>query len=324
MNLLFLGTSSGVPTRQRNVSGLALLGASKQWCLVDCGEATQHQILRTKLSLNKLSAILITHVHGDHCYGLPGLLSSASLAGREKPLTIVAPKAIQAYILQVAELTKMHLTFEIIFVPIEEVTAVEQIMTYWNINVCSLSHRVPSYGYVFQETEMPSRLNVDALEKAGIPPGPEWGKLQRGESVTRSDGTILSPESFLLPPAKGRKLIVCGDNDQPELLSDEAKNTDLLVHEATFTDDWIAKAGNTYGHSSAGQVARFAQAASIPNLILTHFSARYAGQKNDENGLTVVEDEARASYGGNLYLAKDFEEYKLNIHGELVLESQAD
>lgn len=215
MNLLFLGTSSGVPTRQRNVSGLALLGPGKQWCLVDCGEATQHQILRTRLSLRKLSTILITHVHGDHCYGLPGLLSSASLAGRENPLTIVAPIAIQTLIEQVRELTKMHMTFDINFIPVEDVKTVQEAMTYWDVKACPLSHRVPSYGYTFLETQTVNKLNVEALKQAGISPGPEWGKLQRGEAVTLSDGTLLLADSFLLPPSKGKKIIVCGDNDSP-------------------------------------------------------------------------------------------------------------
>src|SRR5690606_5869892 len=160
MRLTFLGTSSGTPTRSRNVSGLAINRKNrKEWFLVDCGEGTQHQILRTAYSLSRLSAVFITHVHGDHCYGLPGLLSSASMQGRSKPLPIVAPIALHEFLRVAFETTKVELSFHIEFVAVENLLEPLEIDGF-AVTRIPLSHRVPSYAYRFEETRLPRKLDV--------------------------------------------------------------------------------------------------------------------------------------------------------------------
>ncbi len=174
MNLLFLGTSAGVPTKQRNVSGIALRESKgKGWYLIDCGEGTQHQVLHTKLSFHSLKAIFITHVHGDHCYGLPGILASAAMGGRKAPLTIVAPAGIKAWLEATCEVTQLCLPFALEFIASDDLPSVE----FENIAVetFSLSHRVASYAYTFTERKVDAALDVDKLAQKGIPRGPLWG-----------------------------------------------------------------------------------------------------------------------------------------------------
>ncbi|MCL7929706.1 MBL fold metallo-hydrolase [Halomonas llamarensis] len=196
MNLLFLGTSAGVPTKSRNVSGVALRESKgKGWYLIDCGEGTQHQVLHTKLSLNSLKAILITHVHGDHCYGFPGLLASAAMNGRTAPLTIVAPAGIKAWLDATYEATQLSLSFTLEFVASDDLPSVE----FENIAVATyrLSHRSPSYAYEFTERKVDAALDVDKLAQKGIPRGPLWGQLKQGIDIEFA-GERLKSRGFLI------------------------------------------------------------------------------------------------------------------------------
>jgi len=317
MNLMFLGTSAGMPTRFRNVTALAVQEeVGRTWYLVDCGEATQHQILRTKLSLNRLAAIFITHVHGDHCYGLPGLLASAGMSGRVDPLTIVAPRGIEAWIKSTLQHTTLYLPFELQFI------ATESLSDFHIGNVCvdaiALSHRVASYAYSFTEVKVDSRLNQEKLTTDGVPRGPLWGEIKNGIDV-EYEGRWLRSEDYLLFDNKPRKIVVGGDNDRPELLADACRDCNVLVHEATYTADVAKKSGESFGHSSAEQVAAFAESVSIPNLILTHFSARYQGDPAKSPSIEDIRKEAADFYKGNLFLAKDFAHYALQKSGELRL-----
>ncbi len=232
MDLLFLGTSSGTPTRARNVSGLALLeDTSKGWYLIDCGEGTQHRLLRTPLSLHRLRAIFITHVHGDHCFGLPGLLASAGMMGRKAPLEIIAPEGIEAWIRATLQMSQSWLGYELIF------RAVESLGEWCSLNMrveaIALSHRVPCYGYRFTEARPDPRLNIDRLERDGIPRGPLWGQLARGVDVECEGRTLRSDDylNFTRPP---RRIVVGGDNDRPELLADACQAAHVLIHEANL------------------------------------------------------------------------------------------
>ena len=315
MDLLFLGTSSGTPTKARNVSGLALLDDSgKGWYLIDCGEATQHQLLRTPLTLHGLRAIFITHVHGDHCYGLPGLLASAGMAGRQEPLDIIAPAAIEGWIRATLDMSQSWLPYELKFHPTES-------LDHWTnlqirVEATTLSHRVPSWGYTFTETRPDPRLDIDKLERDGIPRGPIWGELARGHDVPL-DGRLMRSNEYLQPTRAPRRIVIAGDNDRPDLLRDACEDTHVLVHEATYTQP-IAEAGKAdFGHSTAAQVAAFAQSVGVPNLVLTHFSARY--QNAPRRGLSMEDIRAEAVhvYQGTLFLAKDFLRLRLGKNGEL-------
>ena len=319
MEITFLGTSSGSPTKSRNVSGLALKKAgAKPWILIDCGEATQHRLLHTPLSLNGLQAICITHVHGDHCYGMPGLLASAAMSGRTAPLTIIGPAALQGWVEATQEATHLTLPYSLHFIDVavlagrQDRVAVEG----FDISALPLSHRVPSFGYEFVETGMPRKLDVDKLKANGIASGPEWGRLQRGERVILADGRVIDGHDYLLATRAPRKVIIGGDNDTPALLAERVASAQVLVHEATFTQAIANKVGPGPQHSSAMAIAQFAAQGSVPNLILTHFSPRF---KDGGTGLTIrdIELEAREHYGGRLFLARDLDVFHLNRKGEL-------
>jgi len=318
MEFQFFGTGSGTPSKTRNVSGLALRSrASSDWALVDCGEGTQHQILRTRWSLHDLRAVFITHLHGDHCYGLPGLLASAGMLNRTSHLYLVGPAPLRSYLQGVMDTTELGLPFPIEFVDVAVLDGAEPLPDF-HVRPTTLSHRIPSFAYSFTERTVERKLDSARLKAAGVAPGEAWGRLQRGEDVRLADGRVLRALEFLLSPRKARKIIVAGDNDRPELLLDEAREADVLVHEATYTDEVLRKVGPGPQHSSARMTASAAAAARVPNLVLTHFSPRY----QDEGALTIqaIEDEARSYYDGKLFLARDFDSYVLDRQGKLAIE----
>ena len=357
LKLTFLGTSAGVPTKQRNVTALAIeclnphaSGSSKgnqqnsnsqnkksrPWLLIDCGEGTQQQLLHTKLSLRQLTAICITHVHGDHCYGLPGLLASAAMSGRREPLTLIAPKAISALLDAFILHTELYLPFTLNFVSIEDLLSQEvnkgkvkidldnqhQLM----IEVYPLSHRVPSHGFGITQTISRRTLNTSKLTADGIPASALWGKLQQGENVITEDGQHLHSADYVHDDVQRTKVVIAGDNDTPECLSEAVMDADLLVHEATYTHEVMMaiQARNPDFdpmHSSAHIVGTFAQKMSLKNIILTHFSARYQSFDNPDSetpNMAYIRLVAQSVYQGNLWLAEDFAQYTVNGATDLV------
>lgn len=314
MTLTFLGTSSGTPTRHRNVSGLAVQTAlDADWFLIDCGEGTQHRVLQTPLSLHQLAAVCITHGHGDHCYGLPGLLASAGMGGRTKPLTLIAPQPVWAWFEATRRLTDLHLPYEV-----EHVDPANTPQVYaaagLSIERHALQHRVPSYAYRIQVQTRQTRLKTDALRATGLPPGPAWRALQLGEDVP-FDGRLLRSADFAQTQVDTAAAVLGGDNADPALLRAACEGAQLLVHEATYTQALLDKVGPGPMHSSAHLVAEFAQAAGLPNLVLTHFSARH----QDEEGLAALMAETQAHYCGHAFLAQDLDVYALDRSGQLTV-----
>ena len=359
LKLTFLGTSAGVPTKQRNVTALAIeclnphaSGSSKgnqphsnsqnkksrPWLLIDCGEGTQQQLLHTKLSLRQLTAICITHVHGDHCYGLPGLLASAAMSGRREPLTLIAPKAISALLDAFILHTELYLPFTLNFVSIEDLLSQEvnvnkgkvkidldnqhQLM----IEVYPLSHRVPSHGFGITQTIIRRTLNTGKLIADGVPASALWGKLQQGKNVITEDGQHLHSAVYVHDDVQRTKVVIAGDNDTPECLSEAVMDADLLVHEATYTHEVMMaiQARNPDFdpmHSSAHIVGTFAQKMSLKNIILTHFSARYQSFDNPDSetpNMAYIRLDAQSVYQGNIWLAEDFAQYSVNGATDLV------
>jgi ribonuclease Z len=315
MEFQFLGTSSGTPSRARNVSALALRAeGARGWSLVDCGEGTQHRILRAPLSLHDLDAVFITHMHGDHCYGLPGLLASAGMQNRSAPLTVVGPAPLRDFLDAVMANTELGLPYRL---DVVDVAALGELaLPALTVHATPLSHRVPCWAYTFVERQVEARLDTAKLRAAGVPPSEVWGRIQRREDVALADGRLLRAADFLQTSRRARRAIVAGDNDTPDLLLDEMRGADLLVHEATYTQAVLEKIGPGPRHSSARTVARAAAAAHLPNLVLTHFSPRY--QEGDGPlSIGAVEAEARAEYGATLFLARDLERYRLDRHGVL-------
>lgn len=319
LGLYFLGTSSGVPTKERNVSGIAVtLPEPKSWVLVDCGEGTQHQILNSPLSLPSLKAICITHVHGDHCYGLPGLLASAGMSGRKEPLLIVAPKEVEQMFYAVKDSTDLHLPYEVKFVETNSKTGYE--VDGVSVIAIELSHRVPSHAFCFDASSSKQTLNRDKLVTDGIDRGPMWGEIQKGNDIDLDGGNIICAADYLDVEPISERIVVAGDNDDPNLLSNVMQSADVLVHESTYTEELLEKVGAGPQHSSALRVAKFAESCGVKNLVLTHFSARYHS-KNDgsKNSIDEVRLEAERVYSGNLFLANDHDEFELSDRGKLAL-----
>ncbi|WP_145182262.1 MBL fold metallo-hydrolase [Pseudomonas sp. URMO17WK12:I11] len=317
MDLQFLGTSSGVPTKSRNVSATAVIETTgKRWYLVDCGEGTQHQLLRSALSLHDLRGIFITHVHGDHCFGLPGLLASAAMAGRSEALDVVLPAALHDWLRLSLSATATCLPFALQLLAVED-------MGQWRsdalaVDTVQLSHRVPSLGFVFTETAPNHRLDTQRLQALGIPRGPLWGELARGLTVQHA-GQRWHGRDFFQASRPPQRVIVCGDNDNPGALADLAQDVDVLVHEATYTRPIVARNGNAFGHSTAASIAHFAEQARVRNLVLTHFSARYQADPRRSPCIDDVRNEARQFYTGHLTLARDLQRYHLGRNGQLTL-----
>lgn len=320
LTLTFLGTSSGVPTRHRNVTSLIVhTGPGRQWWMVDCGEATQHRLQRVPYSVHDLAGICITHVHGDHSYGLPGLLASASMTGRTKPLILIAPKAIKAWLDATLLHTELFLTYPLIHIDVDSAELVHEQPGLQSLRITrhALSHRAPSVGYRFEVENSKWKLDKDALLARGVPSGPDWGQLHAGKDVTLADGTVLAADDYRQVQRERAVVVIGGDNDTPALLEQACQGAQLLVHEATYTEAMLQKVGPGPTHSSVQRVARFAAAASVPNLILTHFSARY----HHADGMAELAAEARQFYHGTLYLARDFDTYELDAQGVLTLSS---
>ncbi len=300
MKIHFLGTSSGCPSLSRNVSATGVqLDSTKSWLLVDCGEGTQHQIAKSQLNAYHLSTILITHIHGDHCYGLPGLLASISMSGRKELVTLIAPQAIIDFVLNCFELTEMEPGFELVTQPWEAIT--ESVSAPGcEIEIMPLQHRVPSVGFKITETDVPRKLKLTKLAEANIESGPHFNALQKGIDVMYV-GQQLKSEQFTYFSWRPRCIIICGDNDKPSLLENYVDGVDVLVHEATFMRCDLLKIAHYTGHSDAQRIAEFAQKVAVPTLVLFHFSSRYHG----EGMLQGLEREAKTYFHNELVLAYD-------------------
>ena len=277
--------------------------------------------MSTPLSGHHLGAIFITHVHGDHCYGLPGMLSHAAISGRTQPLTIVGPAPIELMVRTTLSASDAALPFEVEFIDV----ALRRQLSFddFTVDVFACSHRVPSYAYRFTERITRNRLDTQALQAAGLPRGPDWGALQRGETVRLAQGRELRPEDYLLPERSPLSAVIAGDNDTPALLDEACRSAQVLIHEATYTDDLLNDRRARYQHSSAGQVARFAHSVNLPNLVLTHFSARFGSHAARSPSIHDVAAEARNAYAGNLFLAQDLDEFELSSTGALTRSTTA-
>lgn len=278
MELEFLGTGAGVPARQRNVSSIALklLDERNEIWLFDVGESTQHQILKTTLKPRKIKRIFLTHLHGDHLFGLPGFLSSRSFQGGDEPLTIYGPKGTAEFIKTSLKISESHLTYKINYVDLPDNGVILDDETF-TVICHKLDHRIASYGFRVIEKDHPGELLVDQLTAQNIPAGPIYAKIKAGQTVTLNDGRIINGKDFIGPAQKGRIITVIGDTRKCQPIFELAQDADVLVHESTFSQEEqeIAK---RYYHSTNADAARVAKAANVKQLLLTHISARYLGK----------------------------------------------
>jgi ribonuclease Z len=268
---IVLGTSSGRPTLRRNVSAGAL-ARDGEWSLFDCGEGTQYQLLRTDLRLSRLRHVFITHLHGDHVLGLPGLLGTLNLARHERAIDVFGPPGIARFVREVSRATFFRPIFPLRVTEVDEGTILETAEI--AVEARRLNHRVVAFGYAVEERERPGRFRLEDAERLGIPPGPLYGRLQRGEAVVLADGRRVEPAEVVDPPRPGRRVAYCTDTGPSDAARLLARGADLLVHEATYMTDMADEAVER-GHSTAAQAARVARDAGARHLLITHLSPRY-------------------------------------------------
>ncbi|WP_241712260.1 ribonuclease Z [Sulfoacidibacillus ferrooxidans] len=304
--MLFLGTGAGAPTPKRNVSCTALTfdQGSEIW-LFDCGEGTQQQLARARHSVAHVNHIFITHLHGDHILGLPGLLGSRSMQARvTEPLMIFGPPGLRSFLTCVLDATQTTLGFPLTIHEIEQDGVILE-NAHMTVEARQLVHGVKSFGYALLEHERPGRFHRDLAQSAGIPEGPLYGQLKRGYDIRLPDGQIMLSKEFVDPPIRGRKIVILGDTISCAASLQLAQCADVLVHEATFSDEQRQLAQISM-HSTAAQAAELAVHAHVSTLIMTHISARYEAQSTDHPLL----QEARAIFE-HTYLAEDFSVFSI-------------
>jgi len=303
MKVIPLGTSSGKPTIKRNVSALAV-AREAEWLLFDCGEGAQTQIARAGLSPNRLVAVFITHLHGDHFNGLPGLLSTMGLDRRTRELTLAGPPGVREYLNTLERLRVIFINYPLDLkelIASADSKAVFETADY-TVTARPLDHRLFALGYRVDERARPGRFNVELARELDVPEGPLWGRLQSGDDVKLDDGRTIHSSDVLGAPRPGNSVAYCLDTRPCAASIELARDVDLLIHEATYTEEFAAEA-REYGHSTAAQAARTARDAGARKLLITHFSARYADT-------AVLLDEARAIFPETI-LAEDLMEIQI-------------
>jgi len=276
LQLVFLGTAGSIPTPKRGLPAVALLRRG-ELLLFDCGEGTQRRMIQAKVGFHRRAKVFITHMHGDHVLGLPGLLQTMSLQNRERKLEIYGPPGIRAFIEAVRKTVQFALTFPIEIFEVEGAGLVCEEREY-TVGAVWADHAIPSLAYAFVEKPRPGRFHPEKALSLGIPEGPLWSKLQRGLAITLPNGRTVHPEEVVGPPRPGRKIVYAGDTRASKDVIKLAEGADLLIHEATFDDEMLERARED-GHSTPSQAAEAAKEADVKRLILTHISARYETPK---------------------------------------------
>lgn len=296
LKVIPLGTSSAVPTPERNVSALAVQ-LETHWILFDCGEGTQYRLLRAPLRPGKLRAIFISHLHGDHVFGLPGLLSTMGMQNRTAPLQILGPPGIRSFVDATLTAASAYPSYPIQVRELESGECLD--MKAYTVTCLSLDHTVNVYGYSLIERNPLPRLDPEKAKELGVPPGPLYRALQQGESVRLPDGRTVDSSEVTGPQRKGRKVTFCTDTRPCAASIKLARDADLLIHEATYSHELREKA-REHGHSTSLEAARIAREADVKRLLITHFSARYTR-------VDSLLEEARSVFP-NTEAAQDLEE----------------
>lgn len=301
MKVTFLGTGGGIPSISRLLPSVAVR-YSGELILFDCGEGAQRQMMMAGTGFKQKLTILLTHLHGDHIFGLPGLLYTLSMLDRKYPLRVIGPRGTHNFVEAILSIRFGKLSYEIEVKEIDEGLAYES--KDFIVEAINASHTVKSLAYRLRERDRPGKMKVEMLERLGVPKGPLWGRLQRGEPIEFS-GRIIRPEEVMGPPRRGRIIVYTGDTRPSNKIVEFSRDADVLIHDATFSSEFEEDAARE-GHSTARQAAEIALKAGVKRLYLFHISPRYEG---DEEKLLM---EARQIFP-NTYLAEDLLSYDVPL-----------
>ncbi|HOK57456.1 MAG TPA: ribonuclease Z [Methanothrix sp.] len=271
LQVIFLGTAGSLPTPDRSLPAI-LVNREGDLLLFDCGEGTQRQMMIARTGMMRLSHIFLTHLHADHILGIPGLLETMAFQGREEPLVIAGPPRTARMVSILNGLGCCARDFEVRAVELRPGDGLR--MNGYTVTAIATEHSVPSLGYMLLEDMRPGRFNRERAIELGVPVGPMFGRLQRGESV-EIDGRVVRPEDVLGAPRPGRKIVYSGDTRPTREIEEASRNADLLIHDGALADDMIDWAVETK-HTTAGEAAALAARAGVRRLVLTHISSRYS------------------------------------------------
>ncbi len=285
LDIVFLGTSGSMPTADRAPTAL-LVRRGGERLLFDCAEGTQRQMLRSTLGLVDLREVFLTHYHADHYLGLPGMLKTFSLRGRDVPITIYGPPGLGDLFGSLRRIFG-RLTYPYELVELRPGDALDR--DGYRLLTFPVAHGVSSVGYALVEEDRPGRFDVGTADSLGVPPGPERGALQQGGSVTLADGRVVTPDQVLGPARAGRTIVIAGDTAPCPTVLEAARGADVLVHEATFLEDERERARET-AHSTALDAAEIGREAEVGLLALTHLSNRYFGPEAAREARAVFPD----------------------------------
>jgi ribonuclease Z len=302
IRVVFLGTSGSVPTLKRSLPAIIIQSQRYQW-MFDCGEGTQRQMMQSKVSFHKKLRVFLTHLHGDHVLGLPGVLQTMALMDRKEPVAVFGPLGIKDFLLCAKETLRFGLTFPVEISEIlgEGIICEEEEYT---IKAVRSDHAVDSYAYAFIEKPRPGKFYPEKALQLGIPEGELWSKLQDGEEIRLTNGRVVKPSEVMGPLRSGRKIVYTGDTRPFEAFAEFAAEADLVIHESTF-DDSLSEKAAVDGHSTPSQAAGQAKAAGAKQLVLTHISARYP----DPN---LLLEQAKKVFAQTV-VAEDFMELELPL-----------
>jgi len=297
-SLIFLGTSAGIPSVDRGLPSLVI--KYEGWVLMfDCGEGTQRQMMKAKVGFMRPMKIFITHLHGDHVFGLLGLIQTMNLLNRSIKLEIYGPKGIRDFLESSIDHSIAKLRFPLEVREVRDGVLLRE--KKFNIRVRRAEHSITNYAYAFEEMERPGKFHVEEALRLGIPRGPLWHRLQHGQPVKLPDGRIIEPSQVVEPPRPGIKIVYSGDTRPCSSVAELAKGADILVHECTFDDELYGRAEAEL-HSTPSGVARLALEAGVKRLILTHISTRY---KDDE----ILAEQAKKIFPETV-VARDFTKFE--------------
>ncbi len=301
LSIVFLGTGGSWPTVKRNVSSVAVKRGSEV-ILFDCGEGTQRQFQKSSLSYMQVSKVFISHFHGDHFLGLPGLVQTMQLNDREKPLHIYGPKGINQLTFELLSLGYFRPNYKIVAHELYDGDVIE--FDGYVVKALRVKHNVPALAYALEEDARPGKFNKPKALSLGVPEGHLFSKLQKGQTITLKNGAKITPAMVLGTPRSGRKIVISGDTVPCPSLITFANQADVLIHDATF-DASLEELANEYGHTTAQQAATIAKEAKVDRLFLTHISPRYLDHR-------ILENEAREVFDHS-YVPKDFQEVTVSL-----------